>query len=64
MEFDAHLMVTEPSGMIPAFAQAGVDAITVHCGSLPAFTSNLAANQGSWLEGGCIPESGNAGCFH
>lgn len=30
MEFDAHLMVTEPSGMIPAFAQAGVDAITVH----------------------------------
>lgn len=30
MEFDAHLMVLEPSAIIPAFVDAGVDAVTVH----------------------------------
>jgi ribulose-phosphate 3-epimerase len=30
MEFDAHLMVLEPAGLIPALVDAEVDSITVH----------------------------------
>jgi ribulose-phosphate 3-epimerase len=30
LEFDAHLMVVEPEALIPAFAKAGVDSVTVH----------------------------------
>ena len=30
IEFDAHLMVVEPESLIPAFAKAGVDSLTVH----------------------------------
>ncbi|MCL2166017.1 MAG: ribulose-phosphate 3-epimerase, partial [Clostridiales bacterium] len=30
MEFDAHLMVSAPETLIPAFAKAGVDSLTVH----------------------------------
>jgi len=30
IEYDAHLMVVEPESLIPAFAKAGVNGITVH----------------------------------
>jgi len=30
LEFDAHLMVVEPESLVPAFATAGVDSLTVH----------------------------------
>ena len=35
MEFDAHLMVLEPEKLIPAFAEAGVDSVTVHSEACP-----------------------------
>ncbi|MCL2122124.1 MAG: ribulose-phosphate 3-epimerase [Clostridiales bacterium] len=35
MEFDAHLMVSAPETLIPAFAKAGVDSLTVHQEACP-----------------------------
>jgi len=35
LEFDAHLMIVEPERLIPDFAKAGVDSVTVHCEACP-----------------------------
>jgi len=35
LEFDAHLMVVEPERLIPAFASAGADGMTVHYEACP-----------------------------
>jgi len=35
LEFDAHLMVYRPENLIPAFAKAGVDSLTVHLEACP-----------------------------
>ncbi|MDR0468885.1 MAG: ribulose-phosphate 3-epimerase [Peptococcaceae bacterium] len=35
LEFDAHLMVVEPEKLIPDFAKAGVDSLTVHSETCP-----------------------------
>ena len=41
LEFDAHLMVHEPEKLIPAFAQAGVDSLTVHYEACPHIHRSL-----------------------
>ena len=35
LEFDAHLMIVEPEKLIPAFAKAGVNSVTVHSEACP-----------------------------
>ena len=35
IEYDAHLMILEPEKLIPAFADAGVDSVTVHIEACP-----------------------------
>lgn len=41
LPFDAHLMVTEPDKMIPWFAEAGADIITIHAEASPHLDRSL-----------------------
>lgn len=41
LPFDTHLMVTEPDKMIPWFAEAGVDIITIHAEASPHLDRSL-----------------------